>query len=147
MDKLICENILFAYCGPSTHMNATRVPVYATHSPAGSSVKDMVHFSQQVISGQIQKYDFGSAKENMAHYNQTTPPIYDLKLIKTPVALYSASNDWLADPEDVKFLRATLPNIVDDLEIDSWNHLDFIWAVDTVEYLYERMLKLMKKFS
>lgn len=146
MDKLICENILFVYCGPSNHMNETRVPVYAMHSPAGSSVKDMVHFSQMVASGKMQKYDFGSAKENMAHYNQPTPPEYDLKSIKTPVALYSSTNDWLADQEDVKYIRNSLPNIVDDYVIESWNHLDFIWAVDTQKFLYDRMLKLMQKF-
>lgn len=127
-------------------MNSSRVAVYTTHSPAGSSVKDLVHFSQLVVSGLMQKYDFGSPAENQAHYNQSIPPVYDLRLIKTPVALYSSSNDWLADPEDVKFIRANLPNIVDDYEVDSWNHLDFIWAVDTREYLYDRMLKLMKKF-
>jgi hypothetical protein len=146
MDKLICENLLFVYCGPSKHMNETRVPVYATHSPAGSSVKDMIHFSQMVISGKFQKFDYGSPQSNMDHYNQTEPPVYDLGLIKTPIALYSASNDWLADPEDVQLLRKTLPNIVDDYEIETWNHLDFIWAVDTKELLYDRMIKLMMNY-
>lgn len=146
IDRVFCENILFVICGPSTHMNMTRIPVYVYHSPAGTSTKNMIHFSQMVISGEMQKYDFGSVEENMAHYNQSKPPIYDLKLIKTPVALYPSTNDWLADPEDVKYLRENLRNIVDDYTVESWNHLDFVWAVDTKPLLYDRVLQLMKKF-
>ncbi len=36
-------------CGPSTSFNATRVPVYLTHNPDGTSVKNMVHFGQLVL--------------------------------------------------------------------------------------------------
>lgn len=30
-DKLICENLLIALCGPSKNLNETRIPVYVTH--------------------------------------------------------------------------------------------------------------------
>ena len=66
-----------------------------------------------------------------------------LRLYKEVVHYF---NDWLADPEDVQFIRKSLPNIVDDYEIEGWNHLDFVWAYDTKELLYDRMLKLMEKF-
>ena len=105
----------------------------------------------------------------MIKYNQTSPPIYDLKNIKTPVALYwgilifcmkflsdfdlmkktlryEASKDWLSDPNDISYLRENLPNIVDDYEVDLWNHVDFIWAINARELLYERIVKLMEKF-
>lgn len=61
-DKLVCENVLFVLCGPSRYLNASRVAVYETHSPAGTSVKNLAHFSQMVISGKFQAYDYGSAK-------------------------------------------------------------------------------------
>ena len=51
VDKKICENILFMFCGPSKFLNQTRVAVYLTHTPAGTSVKNVVHFAQLVISG------------------------------------------------------------------------------------------------
>ena len=91
-------------------------------------------------------YDFGSLKENMLNYNQTTPPAYNLTQIKVPVALYSGSNDWLADPIDVDVLRRTLPNLVDDYTVDIYNHMDLIWGVNTLEMLYKRMLFLMEKY-
>lgn len=147
IDKLVCENIIFIAAGPSKFMNASRVAVYTTHSPAGTSTKNMIHFSQLVIAGKFQMYDFGSAQDNMAHYNQPQPPLYDLTKVKTPVALYWAQEDWLADPTDVNFLRKSLPNIVDDYGKSDWNHLDFVWATNTKPYLYDRMVQLMKKYQ
>ena len=99
-----------------------------------------------VISGRFQAYDYGSAKENMVHYNQSEPPLYDLSSIRTPVALYSATNDWLADPADVDSLRQALPNVVDYWNTDDWNHLDFIWGTNGKTFLYDRMIDLMQRY-
>ena len=82
----------------------------------------------------------------MKYYNQTTPPLYDITQVKVPVALYWGQNDWLADPTDVEYIRKNLPNIVDDLSIDSYDHIDFVWATNTKDVLYERVMQLMQKF-
>jgi len=42
-----------------------------------------------VKGGNFRKYDYGSAEENMFHYNQTTVPFYDLSKIDVPVYLFS----------------------------------------------------------
>ncbi len=73
--------------GPSSYINTTRLAVYQTHM-TGTSVKNMVHFAQIFISGKFQMYDYGSNRQNLIYHNQTTPPLYDLKNIQTPVALY-----------------------------------------------------------
>ena len=91
-------------------------------------------------------YNFGSANENMKHYNQTSPPLYDISKISVPVALYYGQNDWLADVTDVDFLRKSLTNIVDDLNIKTYNHADFIWGLNAKETLYDRMIQLMQKY-
>ena len=105
----------------------------------------MIHFSQSSISDKFQMYDYGS-KQNLVHYNQSSAPLYDLKNVKVPVALYWALNDWLADPTDVKFLQTNLPNIIDDFSISDWNHLDFVWGIDTKVALYERIIQLFNNF-
>ena len=83
----------------------------------------------------------------MKYYNQTTPPLYDLTQVKAPVALYWGEQDWLADPEDIQLIRKSLPNIVDDLNIDYYDHLDFVWATNVKEVLYDRMMQLMLKYN
>jgi hypothetical protein len=146
-DKLICRNIIFVVAGPSRHYNVTRTSVYTTHTPAGTSVKNLAHFSQMVISGKYQMYDFGSATENMKHYNQTTAPLYNLAEVDVPVALYWADNDWLADPLDVQYLRSNLPNIVDDYCVEDWDHLDFTWGINGRPAMYDRMITLMNSYK
>jgi pimeloyl-ACP methyl ester carboxylesterase len=91
-------------------------------------------------------FEYGSPSENMKHYNQSTPPLYDISKIQVPTALYYGQNDWLADVNDVDFLKKSLPNIVDDLNIKIYNHADFIWGTNTKEVLYDRMIQLMQKY-
>jgi lysosomal acid lipase/cholesteryl ester hydrolase len=52
IDQVVCKNLLYEMCGPSTSINLTRIGVYLRHFPAGTSVKNMVHFAQILISGQ-----------------------------------------------------------------------------------------------
>ena len=105
----------------------------------------MIHFAQMAISKTFQMYDYGS--DNILHYNQSTAPFYDVKNIKIPVALYYGQDDWLADPTDVEYLKNNLPNIKDDFIIEKWDHLDFVWAQNASQVLYNRMIQLMYSFD
>jgi pimeloyl-ACP methyl ester carboxylesterase len=91
-------------------------------------------------------YDYGTDSKNMAHYNQTTPPQYDLSQVKVPVALYAGTEDWLADPKDVDYLRNQLPNVVQDFNIKDYDHMDFIYALNAQNILYKSMIQLMNKY-
>ena len=53
VDKEVCKNLAFTVCGPSVSVNITRLPVYLSHFPAGTSVKNMVHFAQLVVNGKF----------------------------------------------------------------------------------------------
>ena len=91
--KLACENFIFILAGyDEAQMNATRLPVYVAHTPAGTSVQNLAHFAQLINSKHFQKFDFG-AIENMVKYGQITPPKYDLSRITAPVSIYVGPND------------------------------------------------------
>uniref|UniRef100_A0A8C7H682 Lipase, gastric n=1 Tax=Oncorhynchus kisutch TaxID=8019 RepID=A0A8C7H682_ONCKI len=69
----LCGNIFFVLCGfDELNLNMTRTPVYISHCPAGTSVQNMIHWSQAVHVGKLMAYDYGRAG-NMAHYNQARP--------------------------------------------------------------------------
>ncbi|VDI70066.1 Hypothetical predicted protein, partial [Mytilus galloprovincialis] len=146
-DKLtlpICTNVLFLLCGYDyKNLNQSRLPVYVSHSPAGTSVKNMIHYSQAIKSGKYQKYDYGPVG-NKQHYGQKTPPQYDVGNMKTPVLLYSAVNDWLADPKDVSYLKTQLHTRYNSTEIPKWNHLDFTWGIDAGKILYSQLIQILK---
>jgi len=77
-----------------------------------------------------------------------TPPLYDLGKLKANVALFTATNDYLADPDDVQKLIRELPKdrIVFEKNIPAYSHIDFIWGIDAKDLVYKDILDLFSKY-
>jgi len=127
--------------------NQSRTAVYLAHTPAGTSVKNVVHFSQLIATGEFQSFDYGSIRLNLKNYGQLKAPVYDPTQIKAPVALYSGENDIEATPKDVEILAAKLPNIVDQQQVEDWDHEDFVTGLNFKEKLLPRILSLLSRDS
>ncbi|XP_033887542.3 lysosomal acid lipase/cholesteryl ester hydrolase isoform X1 [Acipenser ruthenus] len=144
---VLCGNIFFVLCGfDEKNLNMSRTPVYTTHCPAGTSVKNMLHWRQLAKSGKLGAFDYGW-RGNMAHYNKSTPPLYYVRDMKVPTALWSGGHDTLADPKDVTVLLTQIPNLVYHKDIPHWEHLDFIWGLDAPELMYNQIVKLMNQHA
>ncbi|XP_072050941.1 gastric triacylglycerol lipase-like [Amphiura filiformis] len=140
----LCEDIFYLMAGYSCqHMNASRIPVYTADGLGGTSIWTVEHWGQMTYAKNFAMFDYGP-HGNLAHYGQIKPPVYNVSEIDTPVALFYGSVDILADPEDVQILIPQLKNLVYQHEIDTYGHLDFIWAFDAVDYVYKDILKLLK---
>lgn len=70
------------------------IPIVLSHTPAGSSTKQLLHYAQEVNSKKFRKYDYGL--QNFVKYASSSPPEYDIKKITAPLALFYSSNDALA---------------------------------------------------
>jgi len=128
-----CDAAIFLFCGTTKHMNATRMPVYVAHTPAGTSVKNMLHWTQQIKQDTFSMFDYGSDK-NMLVYNSSSPPAYDLTQVKVPTVLFTGGNDILADQQDLDRLKRLLGSTVtDEIHQDTWAHLDYAWAYDGLD--------------
>ncbi|XP_045214805.2 lysosomal acid lipase/cholesteryl ester hydrolase-like [Mercenaria mercenaria] len=142
----LCKNFLFVLCGfDEQQMNQSRVPVYIGQHPAGTSVQNINHFAQMVLTGKFQMYDFG-AKDNMLKYNQTTPPVYDPSKVTVPTAMFSGTHDWLVAPSDVTKLLNISKTVIFKKVISAWEHLDFIWAMDAPKLCYNDIINLFNKY-
>lgn len=145
--KELCANIFFLICGfNEKNLNMSRVDVYTTHCPAGTSVQNMLHWSQVVKYHKLQAFDWGSSEKNYFHYNQSYPPMYNIKDMHLPIALWSGGRDWLADTRDISILLTEIPTLVYHKSIPEWDHLDFIWGLDAPWRLYDEVISLMKKY-
>ncbi|XP_023235796.1 gastric triacylglycerol lipase-like [Centruroides sculpturatus] len=144
--RSICSNIYFQISGYDfSQLNESRLDVYFSHFPAGTSTKNIIHLGQLVNSKEFQKYYYGLL-ENLKKYKQVQPPKYDVRKIKTPIGLFWSLNDLLANTEDVDILRKNLPNLIVDYQVplEEWGHLDFMFAKETKKYVYDELLRELK---
>lgn len=76
----------------------TWLPLILSHTPAGTSLKTILHFAQGIESKRFLHYDYG-AERNTVIYNSEEPPEYDFSKIEVPIALFWGENDFLAQPK------------------------------------------------
>ncbi|XP_074010703.1 lysosomal acid lipase/cholesteryl ester hydrolase-like isoform X3 [Numenius arquata] len=139
-----CANLLFLLGGYNEkNLNMTRLDVYTSHYPDGTSVKNMIHWAQVMKSGEFKAFDYSS--ENLAVYHQETPPFYRVEEMPVPTAVWSGGEDWAADWRDVRLLLSRITHLVTYGHIPDWNHWDFIWGLDAPGRLYSSILKLMEE--
>ncbi|XP_012225601.1 lipase 3-like isoform X2 [Linepithema humile] len=131
----------------SDQLDKSMLPLIFGHFPAGSSTKQIIHYSQIIISESFRKFDYGS-KENLALYGSTQPPKYRLERIKVPIAIFYSENDFLADYADIQKLVTRLPNVIQVKKIayEKFNHIDYLWGRDARTFLYNSIVAILKKF-
>jgi len=137
VSKWMCSNSLFLIGGPnSKQLNTTRLPVYLTHSPAGTSTRTMLNIGQMINSGKFQAFDFRDKKKNQEKYGQDTPKEYDLSKITTPVSVFYGGQDWLAPAQDIQATLPKLKSIVGNTFLKDYNHFDFLWGMRAAAQVY-----------
>lgn len=105
----------------------------------------MFNFPQ---GGNFQYFDYGS-HENKKRYGQETPPHYDLENVTVPVALFYATNDWLAGPQDVAKLFEKLHKSsigMFKVPYENFNHVDFMWGNDAPKLVYSKLIEIMERY-
>jgi pimeloyl-ACP methyl ester carboxylesterase len=137
---IIC---LLAGCQSPSNYNDTNMPVLMSHFPAGTSVQNMVHYSQSVDSDLFQMYNYGKVK-NIKIYHQENPPQYTVEDWNLPSLIFYGGRDKLADETDVLHLLSQLPvqPIYSQL-LPTYGHGDFVWGMDARTMLYDPILSML----
>jgi lysosomal acid lipase/cholesteryl ester hydrolase len=135
---------MFAITGADTsNLNTTRIEVYECHNPAGTSVKNLVHWAQLIRDQDFKRFDY--KEENWKHYGQATPPVYNISSLDVPTVLVMGGEDWLADPQDEIWLMSRIGQVVrKTVVIDYYNHVDFIWGLDAPDKVYRPIIEYLK---
>ncbi|XP_042718725.1 lipase member M-like [Lagopus leucura] len=141
--KSFCSLVLYLPGGFTNSLNVSRIDVYLSHYPDSTSLKNMLHWRQLYQTGEFKYYDYGS--DNMLHYNQSTPPFYELENMKAPLAAWFGGKDWISAPEDVNITLPRITNVAYKKYIPEFVHFDFLWGMQVYEQIYKEILELMKK--
>ncbi|KAG8523065.1 Lipase member N, partial [Galemys pyrenaicus] len=131
---VICSEFMSLWAGSNKkNMNMSRMDVYMSHAPTGSSIQNILHIKQLYRSDEFRAYDWGSEAENMLHYNQSHPPLYDLTAMKVPTAVWVGGHDVLVTLQDVARVLPQIRNLQYFDLLPDWNHFDFIWGLDAAQ--------------
>ncbi|XP_072827660.1 lipase member J isoform X7 [Vicugna pacos] len=98
----------------------SRMDVYMSQNPAGTSV------------------------QNMLHWSQTTSPLYNVANMNVSTATWSGESDLLADPEDVKILLPEIRNHIYHKTISYYNHIDFLFGLDVYHQVYHEIIDIIQ---
>lgn len=130
------------------NLNRTLLSEVLAITPAGSSLRQVLHFLQEYLSGKFREWDHGPAK-NMEVYGSKNPPDYPVGNIKVPIYLYYSKNDFLSSDLDVERLYnemhleiAKEKYLVPDLK---FSHIDYLYGLNSKEVLYDRIVFNLKK--
>ena len=82
----------------------------------------------------------------MKHYNQTTPPEYDLSAIQTPIAMFGGETDHLADQQDVEWTHGQLNHTTIFYKQYPLGHLSFAIAKD-MSYFTRDVMAIVNTYN
>lgn len=121
------------------------MPILNARIPTGVSTKSLVHFGQLIRNVRFQQFDYGM-EVNIKIYNRWTPPNYNLKRCTAPVAIIYSDHDTLVAARDICRLPNKLSNVVAThiVDNDTFNHVDFILALDAKELVYDYIVDWMR---
>ncbi|KAM3955566.1 lipase 3-like isoform 2-T2 [Aphomia sociella] len=139
----LCTRLI---AGDDDYFNTTLTPLFLSHAPAGSSLLQVTHYGQSINSKDFRRYDHLPIT-NIQLYGQPVPPAYDLSKITAPVHLHYGLSDMTTYYRDIYHLAERLPNLVGlyQAERSSFNHIDFVWATDAKEQVYDNIIALMQE--
>eukprot|EP00071_Canis_lupus_P032464 XP_022266021.1 lipase member J isoform X3 [Canis lupus familiaris] len=122
----------------------SRMDVYMSQNPAGTSIQNMVHWSQLFNSSHLRAFDWGSPALNLVHFNQATPPFYNVTDMNVSTATWNGGNDLVADPEDVENLLSEITHHIYHKTISYYNHIDFLFGLDVYQQVYHEIVDIIR---
>ncbi|VDM81470.1 unnamed protein product, partial [Strongylus vulgaris] len=142
----ICEEILYLVSGPdSNQLIPARLGVYVANLLAGTSARNIAHYSQMVHSQLTASFDRG-LQENLRWYGQSSPPVYNINNVYCDTYLYYSDYDWTATARDVEqFLIPSLPwtSVKSTRNLQKFNHMDFLWGTRAREEIYDPIANII----
>ncbi|XP_030460450.1 triacylglycerol lipase 2-like [Syzygium oleosum] len=145
-----CSNLMSGFTGQNCCLNSSRSDIFLAHEPQSTATKNMIHLAQMIRTGTIEMFDYGNEDDNMNHYGQPTPPVYNMTSIPNDLPLYLSygGKDLLADPDDVKVLLGCLKDHDGDKLViqyrEDYAHADFVFGVNANQVIYEPVMAFFR---
>lgn len=145
-----CTDLLTSFTGQNCCLNSSIVDVFLEHEPQSTATKNTIHLSQMIREGTLTMYDYEDEDENMEHYGQPTPPVYNMTTIPNdlPLFLSYGGQDALSDVNDVQLLLESLKDHDGDKLVvqyrEDYAHADYVMASNAKRAVYDPLIAFFK---
>ncbi|XP_048328414.2 triacylglycerol lipase 2 [Ziziphus jujuba] len=145
-----CSNLLTLFTGPNCCVKTSTIDALLQHEPQPTATKNMMHLVQMVRRGTITKFNYNNIAQNLKHYEQATPPKYNMRSIPKnfPLLLSYGGKDTLSDVNDMQVLLDDLrDHDADKLVIqyrEEYAHLDFIMGTNANRIVFDPLIAFFK---
>ncbi|XP_047313424.1 triacylglycerol lipase 2-like isoform X2 [Impatiens glandulifera] len=147
---LDCFDLLTTFTGQNCCLNSSTVQLFLEHEPQPTSTKNIIHLSQMIRGGgYIAMFNYSSEADNMKHYGQMKPPLYEMVGIagKLPLLISYGGKDALSDSIDVGMLIQMLQKgghkMVVQLNVD-YGHADYVMGVNARQDVYDPLISFFR---
>ena len=128
----------------TVHMDMNRMGVLFANEPGGTSTRAFLHLLQNFrnINNTFHKFDFGDTELNIRAYGSPSPPLYDLKVLKTlniPFLLISGEKDSMSSHEDLGELFSLLPPTAQSTVVPDYSHTDLLWGTEASSLVFHQL--------
>lgn len=150
ISQLLCMNSMLLLVGFNRKsINDTHVPIIYGHTPAGTSLRNMMHYAQLVRFGNTKFQYFNHGLMNLIKYKNLFPPVYRLNHITTPTFCFYGRNDWLVSEVDAIKTCREIPGVENTFVAQDphWMHNDFIYGIEAKEEIYDKIIDIMRDYS
>ncbi|KAH7533132.1 hypothetical protein FEM48_Zijuj04G0098000 [Ziziphus jujuba var. spinosa] len=145
-----CTNLLTILTGPNCCVKKSVLNAFLERGPQPTAMKNIMHLAQMVRTKTIAKYGYGNEDENMKHYGQATPPIYNMTNIPKnfPLFLSYGGKDTLSDVNDNQVLLDNLK--VHDRDkmvvqyLANYAHVDFVLGTNANQNVFEPLIAFLR---
>jgi lysosomal acid lipase/cholesteryl ester hydrolase len=87
----------------------------------------------------------GTEESVTGRFTESDSFVYNLKNVNVPVAIFCGDKDDISTPEDVRYLKSTLPNVVHVETIRNYGHMDFVYASNARTMLNNKIMNLLRQ--
>lgn len=153
-NKTLCEYFLFICefvissiieTEPTKQIDYKYIADMYSYEPGGTSIKNLIHWLQALSTHYISHFDYGK-EQNIIKYGKEIPNRYNvesLKDIKFKTMFVKGRKDPYIPKKSIDYMKALIPQ-AEFLDIENYNHLDYILAKSAKTLIYDKILKFIK---
>ncbi|GMS85664.1 hypothetical protein PENTCL1PPCAC_7839, partial [Pristionchus entomophagus] len=145
-----CERTFFRNGGDwSTQLDYSRLPLYYSNYPSGSSTKNARHFNQMMYKKRTARFDYGEV-ENLRRYGTLYPPSFNFSNVRVPMYLWYSDGDYLVGADDIT--KGLVPQLKQEhlkevIPLTGYNHFDFHWGLLAPKDIYHPIIEFIDRLE